>query len=105
MKFFSKSEQLTISKHNKTSPYESCPNICFKNKSKVKTSFVNKIKSNTFLWRKRAHAGSSERPIGHRVYCSLLQQAHCPKITNRNDKKKSYKNALNLHEKYVVFFY
>ena len=58
-----------------------------------------------FLCRKRAHAGSRERPIGHRVCCSLLQQPYNMKIIKRNNtkKEKNYVNSLNLHKMCCVF--
>ena len=50
---------------------------------------------------KRTHAGSSERPIGHRICCSLLQQAYNTTATKRNNKKFDM-NTLNLNKRYVV---
>ena len=48
--------------------------------------------------------GSSERPIGHRVYCSLLQQAYNSKINKHsNEKKKKLHDYAKLAQNMFLF--
>ena len=49
--------------------------------------------NNLFSKRKRARAGSSERQIGHRVSCYLLQLACSTKIKKRNNEKNPHESA------------
>ena len=57
-----------------------------------------------FSWRKKAHVGSSETTIGHRVCCSLLLQAYNDEnYKDNNVKKEKVTWMRQTFTKYVVF--
>ena len=56
-----------------------------------------------FLRLKRTYAGSSEKPIGHRVRCFLFQQADYTKFDKPNNEKKLHECA-KLAQKMCCFF-